>query len=96
MGCRNEARSGSIQVSANAAAATPPVAVEKVALPDGQTVDLAPNTLNYELQRFLAPGLLFSFPFSILLFFLHVASASFSTMGQPFDHFGSNNYCVVI
>ncbi len=38
----------------DAAAATPPVAVEKVALPGGQTVDLAPNTLNYELQRFLA------------------------------------------
>ena len=33
---------------------TPPVAVEKVALPGGKTVDLAPQTLNYELQRFLA------------------------------------------
>ena len=33
---------------------TPPVAVEKVALPGGKTVDLEPKTLNYELQRFLA------------------------------------------
>lgn len=33
---------------------TPPVAVEKVTLPGGQTLDLEPNTLNYELQRFLA------------------------------------------
>ena len=35
---------------------TPPVAVEKVTLPGGQTVDLEPKTLNYELQRFLASG----------------------------------------
>ena len=37
-----------------APASTPPVAVEKVALPGGKTVDLEPKTLNYELQRFLA------------------------------------------
>ena len=37
-----------------APAGTPPVAVEKVALPGGKTVDLEPKTLNYELQRFLA------------------------------------------
>lgn len=39
-------------------AATPvtavPVALEKVALPDGRTVELAPATLNYDLQRYLA------------------------------------------
>ena len=35
-------------------AGTPPVAVEKVTLPGGKTVDLAPQTLNYDLQRFLA------------------------------------------
>ena len=40
--------------SAGAPAGTPPVAVEKVALPGGKTVDLEPKTLNYELQRFLA------------------------------------------
>jgi outer membrane protein OmpA-like peptidoglycan-associated protein len=34
--------------------ATPPVAVETVALPDGTRVDLAPATLNYDLQRYLA------------------------------------------
>ena len=40
----------------SAAAATPPAAVETVTLPGGQTVDLEPKTLNYELQRFLASG----------------------------------------
>ncbi len=39
---------------ATSPAGTPAVAVEKVALPGGKTVDLEPNTLNYELQRFLA------------------------------------------
>ena len=39
---------------AAAPAATPPVAVEKVTLPGGKTVDLRPATLNYDLQRFLA------------------------------------------
>ncbi len=39
-----------------AAPSTPPLAVEKVTLPGGATVDLEPNTLNYELQRFLASG----------------------------------------
>ena len=37
-----------------AAASTPPVAVEKVTLPGGKTLDLEPQTLNYELQSFLA------------------------------------------
>ena len=35
---------------------TPPVAVEKVTLPGGKTLDLEPKTLNYELQSFLASG----------------------------------------
>lgn len=34
-------------------AATPPVAINHVALPGGKTVDLAPATLNYDLQAFL-------------------------------------------
>ena len=34
--------------------ATPPVAVEHVTLPGGKVVDLAPKTLNYDLQAFLA------------------------------------------
>ena len=42
--------------STAAAPSTPPVAVEKVTLPGGKTVDLEPKTLNYELQRFLASG----------------------------------------
>ena len=35
-------------------AATPAVGVEAVTLPNGRVVSLAPKTLNYELQRFLA------------------------------------------
>ncbi|WP_174300356.1 OmpA family protein [Caulobacter sp. S45] len=35
-------------------AATPPVAVEQVTLPNGKTVGLEPKTLNYDLQRYLA------------------------------------------
>lgn len=35
-------------------AATPPVAVKHVVLPGGKAVDLAPATLNYDLQAFLA------------------------------------------
>ncbi|WP_076073023.1 OmpA family protein [Sphingomonas montana] len=34
--------------------ATPPVAVEAITLPNGRRVDLAPATLNYDLQRYLA------------------------------------------
>lgn len=44
-----------VPVDTNTAApATPPVAVEQVALPNGRTVDLEPASLNYELQRYLA------------------------------------------
>ena len=38
----------------NTVAATPPVGVEQVTLPNGKSVGLEPKTLNYELQRFLA------------------------------------------
>ncbi len=38
----------------SAAPATAPLAVEAVRLPDGTSVNLAPDTLNYELQRYLA------------------------------------------
>nr|WP_093666634.1 OmpA family protein [Sphingomonas gellani] len=37
-----------------AAPAVAPLPVEAVKLPNGRSVDLAPNTLNYELQRYLA------------------------------------------
>lgn len=37
-----------------APAATPALAVEQVTLPGGRTVQLEPNTLNYQLQQFLA------------------------------------------
>ena len=36
------------------APATPPVAVEKITLPGGKSLDLQPKTLNYELQAYLA------------------------------------------
>jgi outer membrane protein OmpA-like peptidoglycan-associated protein len=37
-----------------AAPATPALPVERVTLPGGQAVELQPNTLNYQLQQFLA------------------------------------------
>ena len=40
--------------AAPAATAIPPVAVKHVTLPGGKVVDLQPNTLNYDLQGFLA------------------------------------------
>lgn len=36
------------------APATAPLPVEAVKLPDGRSIDLAPQTLNYDLQRYLA------------------------------------------
>ncbi|WP_174298024.1 OmpA family protein, partial [Sphingomonas bacterium] len=39
---------------AGTATTTPPVAIKHVALPGGRTVDLQPQTLNYDLQAFLA------------------------------------------
>ena len=36
------------------AATTAPLPVEAVKLPDGKSIDLEPQTLNYELQRYLA------------------------------------------
>lgn len=38
----------------NTAATTPPVGIKHIALPGGKTVDLQPQTLNYDLQGFLA------------------------------------------
>ena len=40
--------------AATATAATPALAVESVQLPNGQTFQAAPNSLNYQLQSFLA------------------------------------------
>jgi len=48
--------SASTPPAAVEAATTPALPVEAVALPDGRSVQLAPQTLNYELQRFLASG----------------------------------------
>ena len=46
--------STTVTTTSSAAPATPPVGIQKVALPDGKTVELEPKTLNYELQAFLA------------------------------------------
>lgn len=40
--------------TATASTVAAPVAIERVELPGGQAVELAPATLNYDLQRFLA------------------------------------------
>lgn len=40
--------------TAPAVGATPALPVERVTLPGGQAVELEPNTLNYQLQQFLA------------------------------------------
>ena len=40
--------------TATPTASTPPVALKHVVLPGGRTVDLQPQTLNYDLQAFLA------------------------------------------
>lgn len=49
-------RNETVAVAPAAAVATaiPPVAVKHVTLPGGKVVDLQPNTLNYDLQAFLA------------------------------------------
>ena len=46
-------RAAPVTNTASVASATPPVAVEMITLPGGKTISLAPNTLNYELQRYL-------------------------------------------
>ena len=46
-------RAAPVANKAPAASATPPVAVESITLPGGKTIILTPNTLNYELQRYL-------------------------------------------
>lgn len=46
--------STTMTTTAPGAAATPAVGVERVTLPGGQAVELEPNSLNYQLQQFLA------------------------------------------
>ena len=41
-------------VPTSTAVTTPPVGIKHIALPGGRTVDLQPQTLNYDLQAFLA------------------------------------------
>jgi outer membrane protein OmpA-like peptidoglycan-associated protein len=43
-----------VAVAPTSTTATPPVALKHVVLPGGKTVDLQPQTLNYDLQAFLA------------------------------------------
>ncbi len=53
--CAHQAAPTPAPAASNApvASATPPVAVESITLPGGKTISLTPNTLNYELQRYL-------------------------------------------
>lgn len=55
-GCtpHREADTVATTTTTNAAPATAPLPVEAVALPNGQSVNLTPQSLNYELQRYLA------------------------------------------
>ena len=65
------------------AATTPPVAIKHVVLPGGRTVDLAPQTLNYDLQAYLAGNAAAprSFPFDKLNF--DTASSQIRADDQP-------------
>ena len=65
------------------ATTTPPVAIKHVVLPGGKTVDLAPQTLNYDLQAYLASNAAAprSFTFDKLNF--DTASSQIRTDDQP-------------
>ena len=52
--CSHHDNAAPAPADTNTAAATPALPVESVALPGGTTLQLAPNTLNYDLQRYLA------------------------------------------
>ncbi len=62
---------------------TPPVAIKHVVLPGGKTVDLQPQTLNYDLQEYLASNAAAprSFTFDKLNF--DTASAQIRADDQP-------------
>jgi outer membrane protein OmpA-like peptidoglycan-associated protein len=51
---RHETVAAAPAAAPSGAPATPPVAVQHVTLPSGKVVDLEPQTLNYDLQAFLA------------------------------------------
>lgn len=53
-GCMHREAGPVVAAPAPSAATTAPLPVEAVKLPDGQSVNLEPQTLNYELQRYLA------------------------------------------
>ena len=50
----NQHGDAAVAPAPTATPATPPVAIQHIALPGGKTVDLQPATLNYDLQAFLA------------------------------------------
>jgi len=50
----NRRHDAAVAPAPTSTAATPPVGIKHVALPNGRTVDLQPQTLNYDLQAFLA------------------------------------------
>jgi outer membrane protein OmpA-like peptidoglycan-associated protein len=69
--------------TATATTATPPIAVKHVVLPGGKTVDLQPQTLNYELQAFLASGAAAPRTFTFDKLNFDTASATIRADDQP-------------
>lgn len=65
------------------ATTTPPVAIKHVALPGGKTVDLAPQTLNYDLQAFLASNAAAPRTFTFDKLNFDTASAQIRADDQP-------------
>ena len=63
--------------------ATPPVAVQHITLPGGKIVDLAPATLNYDLQAFLASSAAAPRTFTFDKLNFDTASAQIRTDDQP-------------
>lgn len=62
---------------------TPPVAIKHVALPGGRTVDLQPQTLNYDLQAFLASNAAAPRTFTFDRLNFDTASAKIRADDQP-------------
>ncbi|WP_242154883.1 OmpA family protein, partial [Sphingomonas sp. BAUL-RG-20F-R05-02] len=63
--------------------ATPPIAIKQVVLPGGKTVDLQPQTLNYDLQAFLASAAAAPRTFTFNKLNFDTASATIRADDQP-------------
>ena len=65
------------------ATTTPPVGIKHVALPGGKTIDLQPQTLNYDLQAFLASNAAAPRTFTFDKLNFDTASAQIRADDQP-------------